>query len=133
MKKHVDVLFEDYEFLYELKADMGLKTLAAALHQVVLHYKSEAAPLSSESPAGSEAEEPQKRRRIDVREALLSLEIVDARPGMLEYYMGFDRLQVETLIRRFSEVKRARLFFAFSSCQLWVTPVVIILSFLTSS
>ena len=46
-----------------------------------------------------------------MREPLYSLEILNERPGMLEYYTVFDRLVVELLIRRFREVSLIRAFF----------------------
>ena len=52
-----------------------------------------------------------KRRKINVREQLYSLEILSEREGMLEYYTGFDRSHVDLLVRRFSEVRRERAFF----------------------
>ena len=69
---------------------------------------------ASSASSGDEGEDDgveDKRRKINVREPFYSLELLDERLHMLEYYTGFDRAGVELLIRRFSEVSTARPFF----------------------
>lgn len=66
-----------------------------------------------EPHVGVEEENPEepaeagKKRKINVREPLYSLEALSERPGMLEYLTGFDRSGVDLLIRRFDEVSCA--------------------------
>lgn len=52
-----------------------------------------------------EADGPQKKRKLDVRTPLYSLEILSERKGMLYYLTGFDRSEVDLLVKRFEEVK----------------------------
>jgi hypothetical protein len=68
------------------------------------HYFDRVDAPESEENEDEDDGEPVKRRKIDVREPLYSLEILSERPRMLEYYTGFERSAVDLLIRRFGEV-----------------------------
>lgn len=46
-----------------------------------------------------------KKGNFDVRTPLYSLEILSERKGMLYYLTGFDRSEVDLLVKRFKEVK----------------------------
>lgn len=73
---------------------------------------------SNESSSDEEEDDPvagRNRRRLDVREALYSLEILSERPGMIEFLTGFGLPAVNLLVRRFREVCAFSLFF---SCRL---------------
>ena len=112
--KSIDVDIEGWKFLSGLKAQMGLKTLADAVNMLVRKWKGEEDPAESESPRSDDAEAAQKKRRINVREPLLSLSLMHQRHGMLQYFTGFERPQVDILIRRFSEVESSAFFFSFT-------------------
>ena len=63
------------------------------------------------------ADEPMKRRKIYVRDALYSLELLTERRGMLEFCTGFDRPAMDLLIRRFGEVSRNGFVFGCHCCS----------------
>jgi hypothetical protein len=81
------------------------------VRMLVDHYQGPGLAVGSDEDEVEDGGELVKRRRIDVREPLYSLEILAERPGMLEYYTGFDRSAVDLLIRRFSEVSLRLVFF----------------------
>jgi hypothetical protein len=97
--------------LKKLKVEHDLKKMGDVVRMLVDHYQGPGLAVGSDEDEVEDAGEPVKRRRIDVREPLYSLEILAERPGMLEYYTGFDRPTVDLLIRRFSEVRLERVFF----------------------
>jgi hypothetical protein len=105
---HVEVSRETREKLKEKKDELGLRSVDADL---LSGSQDEGEEDSSSNSEGEDAGEPEKRRKINVREELYSLEILSEREGMLEYYTGFDRSDVDLLVRRFSEVRRERVFF----------------------
>jgi hypothetical protein len=112
-RANVDIDHDVHEDLKKVKTDNGLKKIGDAVRVLADHYFDRVDAPESEENEGEDAGEPVKRRRIDVREPLYSLEILAERPGMLEYYTGFDRPTVDLLIRRFSEVRLERVFFLF--------------------
>ena len=112
--KSIDVDIEDWKFLSGLKAQMGLKTLADAVNMLVRKWKGEEEPAESESPRPDDAEAAQKKRGIDVKVPLLLLSLMHERRGMLQYFTGVERPQVDILIRRFSEVESSAFFFSFT-------------------
>ena len=57
-----------------------------------------------------EPDGPQKKRKLDVRTPLYSLEILSERKGMLYYLTGFERSEVDLLVKRFEEVNIVVLF-----------------------
>ena len=62
----------------------------------------------ADGDAGMEEEEAdgrQKKRKLNVRDPLYSLEILSEREGMLYYLTGFERSEVDLLVKRFGEVK----------------------------
>jgi hypothetical protein len=111
MTTHVKVSRAVHDMLKGKKDELGLRSVDA----VIQHLCSDSQDgMEEDPPANSDGEdvgEPVKRRRIDVREPLYSLEILAERPGMLEYYTGFDRVAVDLLIRRFREVRLSHSFF----------------------
>ncbi len=99
--------------LKKLKAESNAKSVDAVIQELMSRPKGQ---VGQDGGSGSEKEgsgEPVKRRKIDVREPLYSLEILKERTGMLEYYTGFDFPGVELLIRRFREVRQTLPFFPF--------------------
>jgi hypothetical protein len=110
---HVEVSRETREKLKEKKDELGVRSVDAVIQHFLSGPQDDGEEESSSDNEGEDSGEPEKRRRIDVREPLYSLEILAERPGMLEYYTGFDRPTVDLLIRRFSEVRLERVFFLF--------------------
>ena len=108
---HVEVSRETREKLKEKKDELGLRSVDAVILHILSGPQGEGEDGSSSSSGDEDVGEPVKRRKINVREPLYSLEILSEREGMLEYYTGFDRSEVDLLIRRFSEVRRELAFF----------------------
>jgi hypothetical protein len=106
----VQVTAETLTKLKNLKQELGLRSVDAVIQHLCSGSQDEMEEDSSSNSEGEDAGEPVKRRS-DVREPLYSLEILAERPGMLEYYTGFDRPAVDLLIRRFSEVSLGHSFF----------------------
>ncbi len=106
-KSTVEVTSETREMLKAKKKELGLPSVEA----VILHLCANSGnPVEEASSSGSEGEavdEAARRRTINVREPLYSLDILTARASMLEYYTGFDRSAVDLLIRRIGEVSVA--------------------------
>jgi hypothetical protein len=113
-RANVDIDHDVHEDLKKVKTDNGLKKMGDAVRMLADHYFDRAEVPESEENEGEDSGEPVKRRKINVREPLYSLELLSERAGMLEYYTGFDRSAVELLIRRFSEVRLWRTFFPLS-------------------
>jgi hypothetical protein len=107
----VKVSEETKKKLKEWKKRFGAKSIDALLQSMDAKVMEQVASADANADEGEDSGEPVKRRRIDVREALYSLEILGEWPGMLEYYTGFDRPVVDLLIRRFSEVSLGHAFF----------------------
>jgi len=112
-RANVDIDHDVHEDLKKVKTDNGLKKIGDAVRVLADHYFDRVDVPESEENDGEDAGEPEKRRKINVREELYSLEILSEREGMLKYYTGFDRSEVDLLVRRFSEVRRERAFFPF--------------------
>jgi hypothetical protein len=111
---HVEVSLETREKLKEKKDELGLRSVDAVVQHFLSGPQDDGEEESPSDNEGEDSGEPVKRRKINVREPLYSLELLSKRPGMLEYYTGFDRSAVDLLIRRFSEVRRGRAFFPLS-------------------
>ena len=114
----VKVSVDTKKKLKEWKKRFGAKSIDALLQSMDPEEMDPEAPAGASADEGEDVGEPVKRRKINVREELYSLEILSEREGMLEYYTGFDRPTVDLLIRRFSEVRLERVFFLLLSfCQ----------------
>ena len=107
----VKVSVETKKKLKAWKKRFGAKSIDALLQSMDPEEVVRGASAGASADEGEDVGEPEKKRRIDVREALYSLEILSEREGMLEYYTGFDRSEVDLLVRRFSEVRRKHAFF----------------------
>jgi hypothetical protein len=110
----VKVSEETKKKLKEWKKRFGAKSIDALIQSMDAEVMEQVAYADANADEGEDSGEPEKRRKINVREPLYSLELLCERPGMLEYYTGFDRPAVDLLIRRFSEVRRWRAFFPLS-------------------
>ena len=111
MTTHVKVTHAVKDLLKDKKDELGLRSVDAVIQHLCASSQGEGEGDSSSSSGDEDADEPVKRRKINVREELYSLEILSEREGILEYYTGFDRSEVDLLVRRFSEVRRERAFF----------------------
>ena len=60
---------------------------------------------------GADLPGQRKKRKINVQEPLYDLEALCKRPGMLEYYTGLDRSQLDMLLKRLNEVRNGLLLF----------------------
>jgi len=110
-RANVDIEQATHADLKKVRDELGLKKLGDVVRVLADNYFGRADAPESEGNEGEDDGEPVKRRKIDVREPLYSLDILAERPGMLEYYTGFDRAEVDLLIRRFSEVSLWLVFF----------------------
>jgi hypothetical protein len=111
MTTHVKVSRAVHDMLKEKKDELGLRSVDAVVQHLLSGSQDEGEEDSPSNNEGEDDGEPVKRRKINVREPLYSLEILSEREGMLEYYTGFDRSDVDLLVRRFSEVRRKCCFF----------------------
>ena len=109
----VKVSDETKKKLKEWKKRFGAKSIDTLLQSMDPEEVVRGASASANAEEDEDVGKPVKRRKINVREPLYSLEILSEREGMLEYYTGFDRSEVDLLIRRFSEVRREHAFFLF--------------------
>jgi hypothetical protein len=83
----------------------------------------------ADGAAGMEEEEadgPQKERKLNVRDPLYSLEILSEREGMLYYLTGFERSEVDLVVKRFGEVLYFCLFHI--ACQRSTMVSVVLMS-----
>jgi hypothetical protein len=111
-RANVDIDQAVHADLKKVKEDLCLKKLGDVVRVLADDYFGRGEAPESERGEDEDSGEPVKRRKINVREQLYSLEILSEREGMLEYYTGFDRSHVDLLVRRFSEVRRKTCFFS---------------------
>jgi hypothetical protein len=113
---HVEVSVDTRVKLKKLKKDTGAKSIDAVITALLDEQQQQGEAEGVERRDKEGADEPVKRRKIDVRDALYSLEVLTERRGMLEFCTGFDRPAVDLLIRRFFEVSTSSFVFLFCSC-----------------
>lgn len=109
----VEVSIDSREKLKKIKQDLDAKSIDAVVNWLLDKHLDEG---DADGAAGMEEEEvdgPQKKRKLNVRDPLYSLEILSAREGMLYYLTGFERSEVDLLVKRFGEV---RMIVMFCSC-----------------
>jgi hypothetical protein len=85
----------------------------------------------ADGSAGMEEEEadgPRKQRKVNVRDPLYSLEILSEREGMLYYLTGFERSEVDLLVKRFGEIQRHVFFFLHIACPCSTFVFVVLMS-----
>ena len=92
------------EKLKKWKDEIGAKSMDALFDAMTVGQRGPSPPVPREDEEEDADPAPQKKRKINVREALYSIEIMSDREGMLECLTGFDLAAVNLLIRRFSEV-----------------------------
>ena len=100
------------EKLKKKKKELDVKSIDAVLQWWLDDSPDTSARVRAEEAEDGAQEGEQKKRKINTREKLVSLEILTERHGALEYYTGFGRADVDLLIRRFREVDS----FQFFSC-----------------
>jgi hypothetical protein len=69
---------------------------------------------------------PEKRRKLNVRTPLYSLEILSEREGMLYYLTGFERSEVDLLVKRFREVTIIAMFCMCPSLRAHAPPLCLL-------
>lgn len=112
---HLKVSIETRALLKKVKKDLDAKSIDAVVNWLLDKYLDQG---DVDGAAGMEEEEddgPQKKRQLNVREPLYSLEILSEREGMLYYLTGFERFEVDLLVKRFGEVRTIVMFFSSST------------------
>jgi hypothetical protein len=88
----------------------------ASLEEVIAWLlKGHGATVDVEDAEDEASPGPEKKRKVNVRDPLYSLEILSEREGMLYYLTGFERSEVDLLVERFGEVRMSVIFFACST------------------
>jgi len=120
MSASVFVSREVRDALKKRKAALEVKSidklLRALLDMDQDHGDADGDDAASSSSSDEQQHAPRKQRKINVRDALYSLDTVSERPGMIESLTGFDRATVDLLVRRFTEVSICCVFFSVSCC-----------------
>jgi hypothetical protein len=108
---HLKVSRETRALLKKVRKDIDAKSIDAVVNWLLDKHLDQG---DADGAAGLEEEEadgPQQKRKLNVRDPLYSLEILSEREGMLEYLTGFDRSEVNLLVKRFGEVRMSFSFF----------------------
>ena len=113
---HVEVSVDTREKLKKIKKDLDAKSIDAAINWLLDKHLHQADPDSAAGMEEEEADGPQKKRKLNVRDPLFSLEILSEREGMLYYLTGFERSEVDLLVKRFAEVRKLSCFFLDLCC-----------------
>jgi hypothetical protein len=111
----VEVSRDTREKLKKVKKDIDAKSIDAVVNWLLDKHLDQG---DADGAAGMEEEEAdgvQKKRKLNVRDPLYSLEILSEREGMLYYLTGFERSEVDLLAKRFGEVRMSVIFFACST------------------
>ena len=101
----VEVSVDTREKLKKIKKDLDRRSIDDVINWMFGKCLDQG---DADGDAGLEEEEadgPQKKRKLNVRTPLYSLEILSEREGMLYYLTGFERFEVDLLVKRFEEVK----------------------------
>jgi len=112
---HLKVSKETRALLKNVKRDLDAKSIDAVVNWLLDKHLDQG---DANGAAGMEEEEavvPPKMRKLNVREPLYSLEILSDREGMLYYLTGFERSEIDMLVKRVGEVRMSVMFFLCSS------------------
>ena len=112
---HVEVSVATREKLKQVKKDFDRKSVDEVINWMLCKHLGQG---DAHDVAGMEEEEadgPQKKRKLNVRNPLYSLEILSEREGMLYYLTGFERSEVDLIVKRFGEVRKSLVVFSLSS------------------
>jgi hypothetical protein len=110
----VEVSMDNREKLKKVKKDIDAKSIDVVNWLLDKHLDQG----DADGAAGMEEEEAdglRKQRKVNVRDPLYSLEILSEREGMLYYLTGFERSEVDLLVKQFGEVRMSVIFFACST------------------
>ena len=118
IKTTVELKQQVRDDLKEWKDGQGHKSMSDAIAALLRDAQGGAGDDGDDGDDGENEDVPRRRRKLNVRDALYSLDILSERVGMLEYLTGFERGEVDLLIRCLQEVIFHPLFFC--SLLLWV-------------
>lgn len=110
MSTHVKVSEEVRAKLKSLKGTLGLRSVDAVIEHLLSPPPSSVEHVSEGDDAADVPAVPQKRRKKNVRPPLFSFSALADRAGMLEYYTGFDEIQLRMLIGHVNEVMQPPVF-----------------------
>ncbi len=113
----VEVSVDTREELKKLKADLEAKNIDAVINWLLGKHPDQGDADGRASMEEEEADEPQERRKLNVRSPFYSLEILSERKGMLYYLTGFERSDVDLLVKRIGEVKISGMYFRAPQCM----------------
>ena len=102
----MEVSFATREKLKLIKKDFDGKSVDDVINWMLGKHLDQG---DAHGVAGMEEEEAdgsQKKRKLNVRNPLHSIEILSEREGMLYYLAGFERSEVDLIVKRFGEVRR---------------------------
>lgn len=111
MSTTIKVSSETKEKLKDWKREYGASSLDELLQSLVMEGRDLGAAAAANGDDKDGEEELVKRRKIDVREPLYSLDLLSEREGMLQCLTGFTRVDIDLLVRRFREVSCCSTFF----------------------
>ena len=103
------------EKLKKVKKDLDAKSIDAVINWLLDKHMDHGDADGTADMEEEEAGGPRKQRKVNVRDPLYSLEILSEREGMLYYLTGFERSEVDLLVKRFGEVRMSVIFFACST------------------
>jgi hypothetical protein len=110
----VEVSVDTREKLKKVKKDIDVKSIDAVINWLLDKHMDQGGADGAADMEEEEADGPRKQRKVNVRDLLYSLEILSEREGMLYYLTGFERSEVDLLVKRFVEVRMSRMFFSSS-------------------
>ena len=110
--------------LKKVKAEQQLKNMDDLMRFLLSLPRDQVQEVAEEEEPRNEGEAPGKRRKKNVRSPLYSMEALDERPGMLEFYTGFNLQTIQLLISRLEEVDRLALLFFFFLFLVRATPAL---------
>jgi hypothetical protein len=97
--------------LKKLKKDTEARSINDVITALLGEQQQQDEADGIEDHAQEGADDPMKRCKIHVQDALYSLELLTERRGMLEFCTGFDCPAMDLLIRCFCEVSRSSFVF----------------------
>jgi hypothetical protein len=112
---HLKVSSETRALLKKVKKDIDAKSIDAVINWLLDKHMDQGDADGAADMEEEEADGPRKQRKVNVRDPLYSLEILSEREGMLYYLTGFERSEVDLLVKRFGEVRLSGIFFSSST------------------
>ena len=112
---HLKVSSETRALLKKVKKDIDAKSIDAVINWLLDKHMDQGDADGAADMEEEEADGPRKQRKLNVRDPLYSLEILSEREGMLYYLTGFERSEVDLLVKRFGEVRLSCIVFACST------------------